>query len=142
MYFSYVQDQTDHAMVFLMISSSDHISPATGITPVVTISKNGGAFATPVGAVSEIGSGWYKVAPAAADFDTTGPLVLHATGSGADPTDSAFEVWSGLVDLGPSQTTTIIGNIQGAVGSVTNPVTCTTSSTTTTCTCCCRPRCC
>lgn len=140
MYFSYVQNQTDHAIVFLMISSADHISPATGITPVVTLSKNGAAFASPAGAVSEIGDGWYKLAIAAADFDTTGPLVLHATGTAADPTDSTFEVWDGLVDLGPSQTTTIIGNIQGAVGSVTNPVTCV-SSTTTTCTCC-RPRCC
>lgn len=141
MYFSYLQNQTDHAMVFLMISSADHISPALGETPVVTLSKNGGAFASPAGAISELGNGWYVIAPAAADFDTTGPLVLHATGAAADPTDSTFEVWDGLVDLGPTQTTTIIGNIQGAVGSVTNPVTCTTSTTTTTCTCC-RPRCC
>lgn len=115
---------TPEELVFLMISSSDHISPALGLTPTVVLSKNGGAFAAVVGAVSEIGDGWYKVAADEDDQDTLGPLILHATAGGADPTDVVYHVVNGLVDLGPIQTTTIIGNIQGSVGSVTNPVTC------------------
>jgi len=75
-----------------MVSSTDHITPVTGLTPVVTISKNGATFASPAGAVTEVGSGWYKVAGNATDTGTTGPLVLHATGAGSDPCDDRFEV--------------------------------------------------
>lgn len=86
------QSSSSYALMFLMIDSSDHISAKTGLTPTVTLSKNGGSFASPAGAVSEVGSGWYKVAGNATDAGTLGPLVLHATGSGADPTDVLFEV--------------------------------------------------
>jgi hypothetical protein len=72
---------------FLLVLSSDHITGATGLTPTVTISKNGGAFAAPSGAVTEIGNGWYKLAANATDSNTLGPLVLHASGTGTDPTD-------------------------------------------------------
>jgi hypothetical protein len=120
-------------LVFLMISSSDHISPALGLSPTVVISKNGGAFAAVNGAVTEIGDGWYVVAADDDDQDTLGPLILHATAGGADPTDVVYHVVNGLVDLGPTQTTTIIGNIQGSVANVTNPVTCKKKS----CSCCC-----
>jgi hypothetical protein len=44
--------------------------------------------------VTEIGSGWYKVAGHATDAGTLGPLLLHATGTGADPCDDRFEVVS------------------------------------------------
>lgn len=129
-------DQTAHPMQFLMIASSDHISPALGLSPTVVISKNGGTFATPAGSITEIGNGWYKVTPDADDFDTLGPLLLHATSASADPTDvESFQVTSGLVDLGPIQHTSIVGNIQGAVGSVTSPVTC---SVTPVCKCKCK----
>lgn len=121
---TYKQNQTVSPLVFLMISSVDHISPALGATPTVVLSKNGGAFAAAAGAVSEIGLGWYKVVPDADDFDTIGPLVLHATAVLADPTDSVYQVTSGLVDLGPTQYTDIVGNVQGSVGSVIAPVTC------------------
>ena len=125
-------------LVFLMISSADHISPITGLSPTVTISKNGAAFASPAGAVTEIANGWYQVAGNASDSDTVGPVILHATAGGADPTDAVYNVVDGLVNLGPTQTTTIYGNISGSVGSVTAPVTCTTSTSTK----CCRCRCC
>ncbi len=75
-----------------MVSAADHIAPATGKTPTVTISKNGAAFATPAGAVTEVGSGWYSVAGNAIDTDTLGPLLLHATAAGADPTDEQYDV--------------------------------------------------
>lgn len=86
------QSQTAQPLLFLMVDSSDHVSAKTGLSPTVTISKNGGAFASPSGAVTEIGSGWYKVAGNATDTNTLGPLLLHATGSGADPTDDRYDV--------------------------------------------------
>jgi hypothetical protein len=91
---SYAIQQSSAAqpLLFLLVSSSDHISPATGLTPTVTLSKNGGAFASPAGAVSEVGSGVYKVAANGTDSNTLGPLWLHATATGADPTDVVFPV--------------------------------------------------
>lgn len=86
------QNQTARPLIFLMVDSTDHITPKTGLTPTVTISKNGGSLASPAGAVSEIGSGLYKVAANATDSNTLGPLVLHATATGADPSDTMFEV--------------------------------------------------
>lgn len=90
--FQIQQSTTAYAIPFLLVSSTDHISPATGVTPTVTLSKNGGTFASPSGTVSEIGSGWYKIAGNATDSNTLGSLTLHATGTGADPSDTMFEV--------------------------------------------------
>lgn len=73
--------------MFLMVDSSDHVTGKTGLTPTVTISKNAAAFASPSGAVTEVSSGWYKLAANATDSNTLGVLALHATGTGADPTD-------------------------------------------------------
>jgi hypothetical protein len=83
---------TTQPLPFLLILSSDHITGATGKTPTVTICKTGGGFATPAGAVTEIASGWYQVAANAADANTLGPLLLHATASGCDPRDAEFSV--------------------------------------------------
>jgi len=71
----------------LLVLASDHLSPATGKTPTVTLSKNGGAFASPAGAVSEISGGWYKVAGNATDTNTLGPLALHVTEASSDNSD-------------------------------------------------------
>ena len=79
-------------LTFLMVLASDHITGATGKSPTVTISKNGGAFATPAGSVSEIGSGIYALSANATDANTLGPLLLHATASGCDPRDDTFDV--------------------------------------------------
>ena len=86
------QNQTAQPLLFLLVSSADHISPVTGVTPTVALSKNGGSFASPSGAVSELANGWYKIAGNATDASTLGPLVLHATATGADPTDDRFDV--------------------------------------------------
>ena len=83
---------TAQPLVFLMVDSADHVSPKTGLSPTVTLSKAGGSFASPAGAVTEIGSGWYKVAGNATDSGTLGPLLLHATATGADPTDVMYWV--------------------------------------------------
>ena len=86
------QSSTAYPLMFLMVDSSDHITAKTGLSPTVTLSKAGGSFASPSGSVSEIGSGWYKVAGNATDSGTLGPLVLHATGTGADPVDVIYRV--------------------------------------------------
>lgn len=82
-----LQGQTAEPLEFFMVLASDGKTGATGLSPTVTISKNGGSFASPAGAVSEIGSGWYKVAGNATDSDTLGVIKLHATAGTADPCD-------------------------------------------------------
>lgn len=84
---------TTDDLKFLLVLTSDHITGATGKTPTVTILKNGAtSFITPAGAVSELASGWYKVAANAIDANTLGPLLLHATATGCDPRDDTFSV--------------------------------------------------
>lgn len=79
-------------LVFLMVDSTDHITGKTGLSPTVTISKNGAEFASPAGAISEIGNGLYSVAANETDSGTLGPLVLHATATGADPVDWLYPI--------------------------------------------------
>lgn len=86
------QNDTTKPIVFLMVDSSNHITGKTGLTPSVSISKNGSAFTTPSGTVSELGYGWYKLSPASSDVDTLGPLILHAEAEGADPVDVKYQV--------------------------------------------------
>lgn len=86
------QNDTTKAIVFLMVDSADHITGKTGLSPTVTISKNGGVFSSPSGTVSEIGNGWYKLVPASTDVDTLGALLIHATATGADPVDLEYQV--------------------------------------------------
>lgn len=84
------QSSTSYPVLFLLVSSTDHVTGVTGLSPTVTISKNGGAFASPSGAVSEVANGWYALAGNAGDRDTLGDLVIHATGTGADPVDDRY----------------------------------------------------
>ena len=86
------QSSTSYPLVFLMVQSSDHVTGLTGASPTVTLSKSGGSFTSPSGAVTEIANGWYKVAGNATDTATLGPLALHATAAGGDPVDALYEV--------------------------------------------------
>ncbi len=86
------QGSTTYPITFLMVDSADHLTGKTGLTPTVTISKNGGAFAAPVGEVTEIGNGWYALAGHATDRDTLGDLLIHAGSAGADPVDDRYLV--------------------------------------------------
>jgi len=81
------QGTTTHPVVWLMVDAVNHVTPETGLAPTVTISKDGAAFAPPVGAVSEIGNGWYQLVGNAGDRDTLGELIVHAVATGADPAD-------------------------------------------------------
>lgn len=92
MSYQIANSSTAFPLIFLMVDSADHITGKTGLTPTVTISKNGASFASPAGSVSEIGNGLYKVAGNATDSNTNGPLYLHAESAGADPTDVMYFV--------------------------------------------------
>ena len=108
------QNQTARPLLFLMVDSADHISPKTALAPTVTLSKNGAAFAAPAGAITEIGSGWYKVAGNATDANTLGILGLHATAAGADPSDVLYEV----VAFDPADAAGLgLSNLDATVGS-------------------------
>lgn len=78
------QNSTAHPNLIYMISSIDHVLPLTGASVTVTLSKDGGSFVPAVGAVSEIGNGWYSLAGNATDRNTLGPLALRATATNAD----------------------------------------------------------
>ncbi len=86
------QSSTAQPLCFLMVQSLDHVSPLIGASPTVTLSKAGGAFASPSGTVTEIANGWYKVAGNTMDTGTLGPLILHATAASGDPADREFNV--------------------------------------------------
>jgi hypothetical protein len=80
------------ALVFFMVDSTDHVTGKTGLSPTVVMSKNGATFASPIGAVQQIGNGFYKVVGNALDSDTLGVLALYATAATADPCAMAYEV--------------------------------------------------
>jgi hypothetical protein len=79
-------------LLFMMVDSSDHITGKLALAPTVTLSKSGAAFAPPVGAITEVGYGWYKVASNVSDNNVLGSLILHAEAAGADPLDTIYEV--------------------------------------------------
>jgi hypothetical protein len=77
------KDKAYTAMVYATLLS-DHRTPATGKTLVITISKAGAAFASISPTVTERGNGWYAVALVAADTDTEGDLALRGVTAAAD----------------------------------------------------------
>ena len=86
------QSTTTYPINFLMVDSTDHITAKTGLTVTVTLSKNGAAFGAAAGAVTEISNGWYSLAGNATDRNTLGELLVHASATGADPTDMQYAI--------------------------------------------------
>lgn len=86
------QNSTTYPILFLMVDSADHVTGKTGLSPTVTISKNGGSFVAKSGAVTEVGNGWYALAGHATDRNTLGELIIHAEAPGADPVDERYEI--------------------------------------------------
>lgn len=82
-----LQQSVAYTRTFLMVQTADHITGLTGVTPTVTLSKNGAAFAAAGGSVTEISSGWYQIALTTTDTGTAGDLAFHCTATGGDPTD-------------------------------------------------------
>lgn len=72
-----------NGFMFLMLSSTDHITPATGLTITSQVSINGGAFGATVNTATEIGSGIYTLNLAAADTNGS-TLMFLFTSTGAD----------------------------------------------------------
>lgn len=87
---------TARSKVVLMVQSSDHVTGLASLTLTITASKDGAAFASIAPTVTDLGSGWYKLALTTAHTDTLGDLALHITGAAADPTDV---VWQVVTDL-------------------------------------------
>ena len=86
-----------YVVTFKAFLASDHVSPATGKTIAITISKAGGAFANPnAGATNatEIANGWYKVTLDATDTNTVGDLVVRGTEGTIDPAEQVCQVGS------------------------------------------------
>lgn len=83
---------TAYNLAVFMTDSSDHVTGKTGLTLTITASKDGGAFASISPTVTELASGWYKLALTSSHTDTLGDLALHITGTGADPTDLAAQI--------------------------------------------------
>jgi hypothetical protein len=84
-----------YARKFLMVLTSDHISPATGFGSGVTVKISqgpSGAFGTAAGAVAEIANGWYQVSFTSADLAVLGDLAVNCTHATADPTDFCDQV--------------------------------------------------
>lgn len=77
------------AVPFVMLNAG---TPTAGLTVTVTISKNGGAFASAGGAVAELSNGWYKYTPTTTDTNTLGTLAIRAIASGASATNITAEI--------------------------------------------------
>lgn len=80
----YKQNDISKKVILYMVDDSDHVSPETGLTLTVRVSKNGGAFAAGAGSVAELEDGLYAYTFGAGDVDTLGPVVIKATATGAD----------------------------------------------------------
>lgn len=105
-----LKQSTAYTRTFLMVDSSDHLSPKTGLTVGVYLSKAGGAFGAVSGSVSELSFGWYKVALNATDTNTLGELAFHCTGSAADLTDFVDQVTGNILgDTLPANVTQWVG---------------------------------
>ncbi len=105
-------------LLFRLVDAYDHTSPLLGATPIVTISKNGGTFASPAGAISEVGNGLYKVAPNDDDQDTNGPIWLHAVAGGSDPMDDIVADITGVVPPPPTEAIKLCAHAEDVLGLV------------------------
>ena len=75
--------------------ASDHVTPATGVTIAITISKNGAAYGNPSGGATnatEIGVGSYYVDLSTTDTGTTGPLFIKGTSATIDNIITIYDV--------------------------------------------------
>lgn len=68
---------------FLLIQSSDHVTPATGISVTAQRSIDGGAFGAATNSATEVSNGIYKINLSAADLNGD-VITFKFTGTGAD----------------------------------------------------------
>jgi hypothetical protein len=72
-----------HSFNVYMVDSTDHVTPETGLTLTVEVSKSGAGYAAYTGSVTNVGSGTYRINAAAADMNDANPI-FKATATGAD----------------------------------------------------------
>ena len=48
-------NSVNYPIYFLLVSSIDHVTGIEGLTPSVSLSKNGGAFVPAIGTINELG---------------------------------------------------------------------------------------
>jgi len=80
---------TAQTVGWVMNSSSDHVTPTAPTNLAVTISKDGGAFASPAGVATSVSDGFCTFAGTAADWNAD-VVALKATGTGVDPVVLVF----------------------------------------------------
>lgn len=114
-----LKQSTSFTRMFLIVQSGDHITGLTGASPTVNISKAGGSFAAAGGTVTEVSSGWYKIALNTADTNTLGDLAYHITAASADPTDFVDQIAANILgDTLPANATQINGVSTSSVTTV------------------------
>ncbi len=91
-----LKNSTARSKLVFMTASSDHVTGLASATLTITASKDGAAFGSITPIVTDLGSGWYKLALTASHTDTLGDLALHITATSADPTDVKWQVVSAL----------------------------------------------
>lgn len=69
--------------MFLMVDSTDHVTPKTGLTITATRSIDGAAFAACANSATEVANGMYKINLAATDLNGD-VITLRFTGTAAD----------------------------------------------------------
>jgi hypothetical protein len=79
-------------ITFVILDTSGDELAGLGNAFALELSKNGGAFAAGVGTKAEIGSGWYSYELTASETDTSGPLSIVVTGTGADQLNLSYEI--------------------------------------------------
>lgn len=83
---------SNYFRMFMMVSAGDHITPITGLTPKVLLSKAGSSFGVAVGAVAEVGSGMYSIKLNSSDTAVYGDLAFHCIAANADNTDFVDQI--------------------------------------------------
>lgn len=90
-----IPQSTAIRVAFQAYLSADHVSPATGKTIPITISKNGAAYGNPSGGATnatEIANGSYYVDLSTTDTATAGPLLIYGTAASTDNINLAYRV--------------------------------------------------
>ena len=95
-----LKQSTARNRAVFMTDSTDHVTGKTGLTLTITASKDGGSFSSITPTVTDLGSGWYKLALTTSHTDTLGDFALHITGTGADPTDLVDQVLTNIDSAG------------------------------------------
>lgn len=89
---SFIKTGTAHNIIFVLVSATDNQTEITGVSPSCSISKNGGAYESCDNTPVSIGNGTYALTLTAAETDTSGPLIVRSTYSGAATSRREYQV--------------------------------------------------